>query len=393
MQEASVHRHRPNPLRETRAAVFEIPDELESFRDVVRRFAQDEVAPLVDEAERTASTPRVLVQRAGELGLLGIQFDPIDGGAGAGILGAAIAREELSYVCAGISSTLGHQDHVGTKYLVLHADDEQRERWLFPATQGKIVTSWAVTEPDAGSDVRSIRTTARPAGDGWIIRGAKTFITNGPIADAVQVVTRLEGSDLFGVFVVEREDEGFASRQLAKLGLRSSHVGELVFDDVEIKDDRKLSPPGGASIKDILDVLTEGRVLVAASALGIAQAAFDEALAYTQQREVFGHKVEEMSTKLAEADALLAACRLMTYRTAHMCDVSSRTPLRECSQAKLFVSESALHIVDQMMRVFGGTCFTQESTIERLYRDVRFAQIVEGTSEIQHRILARQLGL
>lgn len=378
-------------------SMFDLPAEVASFREVVKRFGEREVEPLVDEAEENETFPVELFRKAGNEGLLGLQFSTKYGGAETGLLPDLVVREELSYVCAGLSAGLGIQGQIGTAYLAKFGSDEQCERWLSGALAGEIVTAWAVTEPDAGSDVRGISTKARRDGDGWVLNGRKTYITNGPIADIIGVVARLEDSDRFGVFVVERDDEGYVcERAMKKLGLRSSQVGELLFDDVRLDDDRRLSPDGGSSVQDILDVLIKGRVLIAGASIGVAQRAFDLALVYANQRHAFGRPIgrfQEISMKFAEADTDLQAARMLTYRAAHLCDVRDEIPIRECAHAKLFASEMAVRVVDQMIRVFGGMGFMREVPIERLYRDVRYFPIVEGTTEIQHRILSKELGL
>lgn len=376
--------------------LFQLPPEVEEFRASARAFAERDVAPLAEHAERTATFPVELFKRAGDLGLLGLQFESEWGGSEAGLLPDMIFREEVSRVCAGIAAGLGIQGQIGTAYLARHGSAEQKDRWLRPALAGDLITAWAVTEPDAGSDVRSIRTRVRKDGDSFVLDGRKTFITNGPIAGAIGVVAKQE-DDQFAVFVVEAGDEGYScERTLEKLGCRSSQVGELVFDNVRLDESRRLSPPEGSTVEAILDVLIRGRVLIAAASLGVAGAAFDLGLAYAKERGAFGRPIgrfQEISMKFAEADARIAAARLLTYRAAHLCDSRAEVPIRECAQAKLVASETALWVVDQMMRVFGGFGFMQEAPIERLYRDVRYFQIVEGTTEIQHRILAKELGL
>lgn len=376
--------------------LFQLPSEVEDFRSSARAFAERDVAPLAEHAEQTGTFPLELFKRAGDLGLLGLQFDSEWGGSEAGLLPDMIFREEVSRVCAGIAAGLGIQGQIGTAYLARHGSVEQKDRWLRPALAGELITAWAVTEPDAGSDVRSIRTSVRKDGDSFLLNGRKTFITNGPIAGAIGVVAKQE-DDQFAVFVVEAGDEGYnCERTLEKLGCRSSQVGELVFDNVRLDESRRLSPPEGSTVGAILDVLIRGRVLIAAASLGVAGAAFDLGLAYAKQREAFGRPIgrfQEISMKFAEADARIAAARLLTYRAAHLCDVRAEVPIRECAQAKLIASETAIWVVDQMMRVFGGFGFMREAPIERLYRDVRYFQIVEGTTEIQHRILAKELGL
>ena len=373
--------------------------ELDELRAAGRAFAQREIEPIAEAAERTERFPLPLFQLAGGYGFIGSHYPKEVGGGGGTIAGAMVLREEFSYSSVGISSGLGHQDHVGTAYLFRFGDAAQIDRWLRPALSGKFVIAMAVTEPDAGSDVRRILTRARQQDDGtWVISGRKTFITNGPIADAIAVVARIDGADdRFGVFVVERSDPGYeCERTLLKLGCRSSEVGELVFEDVVLTADRMLSPDGGSELGDVLDVLIRGRVLVAASALGLARRAFDEGLVYAKQRHAFGRAIgrfQEISMKFAEASARIRAAELLAYDTAALFDERSEMPEVECSQAKLFTAETAVWVVDQMMRVFGGAGFMSETLIERLYRDARFFTIVEGTAEIQHRIIASRLGL
>ncbi len=375
---------------------FELPPEVEEFRASARAFAQREVAPLVEAAEESETFPIELFRKAGQQGLLGLQFERRWGGSEAGLLPDMIFREEVSRVSAGIAAGLGIQGQIGTAYLARFGSDEQKERWLQPAIAGELITAWGLTEPDAGSDVRAISTRVRRDGDSFVLDGRKTFITNGPIADVVGVVAKQE-DDRFAVFVVDAKDPGYSvERTLKKLGCRASQVGELVFEGVRLDESRRLSPPEGSSIDEILDVLIRGRVLIAAASLGVAGAAFDLGLEYAKTREAFGRPIgrfQEISMKFAEADARIAAARLLTYRAATLCDSRDTVPVRECAHAKLFASETALWVVDQMMRVFGGMGFMRESPIERLYRDVRYFQIVEGTTEIQHRILAKELGL
>ena len=356
-----------------------------------RRFCRTVIAPVVEDAEANEYTPRHILREAGRQGLIGVQYPTWLGGRDAGLLGAAIVREQTSYVNAGISSTLGHHDHVGTKYLVAQADEAQRQRWLVPAMAGDLLTSWAVTEPDAGSDVRSMRTRAVDASGQWRIQGAKVFITNGPSADIVQVVCRVgEVGDRFGVFVVERDRPGFESRRLLKMGLRPSQVGELRFDDVLVPDENRLSPTGGVDLAEILGVLAVGRVLVAASATGIAQAAFDIALGLRRSSHATATSPDVARAAFAEADTLIETMRLMTYGAARRCDATnSSVPVLACSRAKLFASEAALRVVSLLEAAIASPAMP----LERHVRDVRFVQIVEGTTEIQHRIIAKQLGL
>jgi alkylation response protein AidB-like acyl-CoA dehydrogenase len=371
--------------------------DLDRLRSSARDFAQGEILPRVAEAEATETFPRDLFEIAGSAGFIGAHYPVAVGGRGAALRSAMIVREEFSYRSVGISSGLGHQDHVGTAYLHRFGTADQQAEWLRPALAGRVVIAMAITEPDAGSDVRRMRTSARRTDAGWVISGRKTFITNGPLADAIVVTARLEDSDRFGVFIVRRSDVGFVcERTFAKLGCRSSEVGELVFNDVHVADDRRLSPPAGSPLGDILDVLIVGRLLVAASALGLARRALDLGLDRAVSRRTFGEPIgrrQEISMKFAQATTQLRAAELLAYHAASVYAQSGTVPVLECSQAKLLAAEVACDVTDQMMRVFGGAGFLAESEIERLYRDARFFTIVEGTAEIQHRIIAAQLGI
>ncbi|TCJ21970.1 acyl-CoA dehydrogenase [Microbacterium sp. PI-1] len=372
-------------------------DDLDELRAAARAFATREIAPRVDAAENDERFPRELFGIAGKQGFIGSHYPDAVGGGGGDLRAALVIREEFSYVSVGLSSGLGHQDHVGTAYLNRFGSPQQHERWLRPALSGEFVIAMAITEPDAGSDVRSMRTTARRTAGGWAISGRKTFITNGPLADGIAVTARIDGTDRFGVFIVLRGDPGFvAERAFHKLGCRSSEVGELLFDHVVVPGDRCLSSPDGGTLADILDVLIVGRAIIAASAVGLARRALDLGMSYARTRHAFGVPIaahQEISMKFARASAQLRGAELLAYHAAESYASTGVVPVLECSQAKLLAAETAVDIADQMMRVFGGAGYMAESEIERLYRDARFFTVVEGTAEIQHRIIASELGL
>jgi len=378
-------------------APLALNEELDELRKAARAFALREIAPRVDAAERAEKFPRDLFTSAGEQGFIGTHYPVTVGGGGGDLRTALVIREEFSYVSVGLSSGLGHQDHVGTAYLHKFGSAQQHDRWLRPALAGEFIIAMAITEPDGGSDVRSMRTTARRTADGWTISGRKTFITNGPLADGVAVTARIAETDRYGVFIVLQSDPGFVSeRTFHKLGCRSSEVGELVFDNVTVPDDRRLSPPEGGMLADILDVLIVGRAIIAASAVGLARRAIDLGMSYARTRHAFGRPIaahQEISMKFARASAMLRAAELLAYHAAQSYASTGVVPVLECSQAKLVAAETAVEITDQMMRVFGGIGYMAEAEIERLYRDVRFFTVVEGTAEIQHRIIASELDL
>jgi len=370
-------------------------DDVAMLADMASRWLEAEVVPHYDRYEKQEMVDRSAWEGAGAAGLLCAAVPEEYGGSG-----GTYAHEAAIIEALGRTGTDGFgialHNAIVAPYILHFGSEEQKKTWLPKMASGEMIGAIAMTEPGAGSDLQGIKTSAKKNGNHYVINGSKTFITNGPIAGAVGVVAKQDNGK-FAVYMVEAGDEGYAvERTLEKLGCRSSQVGELVFDDVRLDESRRISPAEGSEIEEILDVLIRGRILISAASLGVATAAFDLGLAYAKERTAFGRKIggfQEISMKFAEADARIAAARLLTYRAAVLCDSRSEVPVREVAHAKLMASETALWVVDQMMRVFGGMGFMREAPIERLYRDVRYFQIVEGTTEIQHRILAKALGL
>ena len=376
---------------------FNLPEEVEEFRATAREFARREIAPLVEEAERTERTPRELFRVAGRGGFLGIRYPESVGGAGASCLAETVLREELGYVCSGLGAALSVSSHLGTYPIHAFGTEEQQERYLREALTGEKVSAFALTEPDAGSDVRAIKTKAVPAGGGWGLTGRKTFITNAPIADFMIVVAYTDpaaGIDGMALFIVDLPADGVTVNRIRKMGNLSSEIGEVVLDNVEVPRDACLGGERGA-FKKVMQTLNVGRVIVAGGALGVARAALEGAVAYAQDRSAFGHRIGEyqgVSFPLAKAHAAIEGARLATYKAAWLFDEGHR-PVLETSTAKLLASEAALYVTDAAIRVFGGYGYMREYPIERYYRDARYFAIVEGTSEIHQRVIARELGL
>lgn len=375
---------------------FDLGDELAGFRHSVRDFARREIAPLVEEAERSQRTPREIFRKAGEAGFLGIRYPEEIGGQGATVLAETILREELSTVCAGIAAALSVSSHLGTYPIHAFGTPEQQERYLIPALAGEKVSAFALTEPDAGSDVRGIKARATKEGGGWVLKGRKTFITNAPLADFMIVVAYTDpdaGLEGMGLFVVDLPAEGVTIARLDKMGHLSSEVGEIALDDVQVSPHSCIGGPRGAW-KRVMATLGIGRVVVAGGAVGLASAAVQMAKGYAREREAFGAPIgtnQGVSFPLVRAEAEVEAARLAVYRAAWMLD-QGRPAVREVSQSKLLAAEAALAATDAAVRVFGGYGYMRDYPIERLYRDARYFPIVEGTSEIHQRVLARDLG-
>lgn len=375
---------------------FDLSEEISAFRSSARDFAEREITPLVDEAERSQRTPRPIFRKAGEAGFLGIRYPEAVGGQGASILAETILREELSAVCAGIAAALSVSSHLGTYPIHAFGTPEQQQRYLVPALAGEKVSAFALTEPDAGSDVRAIRARATKDGDGWILKGRKTFITNAPLADFMIVVAYTDptaGLEGMGLFVIDLPAEGVSIARLEKMGHLSSEVGEVALDGVRLPAEACVGGPQGAW-KRVMATLGIGRVVVGGGAVGLASAAVRMAKAYARERKAFGAAIgsnQGVAFPLVRAEAQVEAARLAVYKAAWLLD-EGRPAVEEVSQAKLLAAEAAVAATDAAVRVFGGYGYMRDYPIERLYRDARYFPIVEGTSEIHQRVLARDLG-
>ena len=374
-----------------------LPDELKEFQAAAREFAQRELAPRVEEAERTERTPLDLFKAAGDAGFLGIRYPEELGGSGASCMAEVILREEMGYVCSGLAAALSVSSHLGTYPIHAFGTEDQKHTYLVPVLRGEKVSAFGLTEPNAGSDVRGIQTKAVKGDGGWVLNGTKTFITNAPIADYVIVVAYTDpsaGIEGMGLFVVETATDGVSVNRIQKMGNLSSEIGEVVLQDVVVPEDACLGGERGA-FKKVMKTLNIGRVVVSGGAIGVAQAALDAAVEYAKQRKAFGHPISDyqgVSFPLAKSKAELEAARLAVWKAAWLFD-RGENPIEETSIAKFLAGEAVLNVTDRTIRVFGGYGYMREYPIERYYRDARYFAIVEGTQEIHQRVIAKQLGL
>src|SRR5918999_2208031 len=376
---------------------FDLPEEVQMFRDAARDFARREIAPAVDEAERTERTPRDLFRKAGAAGFLGVRYPEALGGSGASCLVEAILREEFGYACSGLAAALSVSSHLGTFPIHKFGTEDQKRSYIVPALRGEKINAFGLTEPNAGSDVRGIQTKAVRGDGGWVLSGTKTFITNAPIADFVIIVAYTDpaaGIDGMGLFIVDVPNDGLSVNRIEKMGNLSSEIGEVVLDDVFVPEDACLGGERGA-FKKVMHTLNIGRVVVSGGAIGVARAALDSAVEYAQQRKAFGNAIgtyQGVSFPLARSKAQIEAARLAVWKAAWLFD-QGENPVEETSIAKLLAGEAALDVTDKAIRVFGGYGYMREYPIERYYRDARYFAIVEGTQEIHQRVIAKQLGL
>lgn len=377
---------------------FDLSEEQRMFQVAIRSFAEKEIGPLVEKAEEEEAFPLELFPRMGRLGYLGIRYPEAYGGAGADKISECIWAEELFRVCRGIATSLFAHCHLGTFPLFVLGTEEQKASFLLPAVKGEKIAAFALTEPNAGSDIQAIECKAVKAGKSFLLNGSKMFVTNGTIADFVLAAAYTDRSKGFGgisLFVVEKKTPGFhVSRKLKKEGSRSSETAELSFADCLIPEENLLGGREGA-FRDILKTLVEGRVLIAAGATGIARAAFEAALQYAKERVAFGRPIghfQAIGFKLADMATFIEIARTMVYRVAWMID-QKKPCIGEASMAKLFATEMAEKVTSEAMQIFGGYSQMREFPVGRYWRDARQLKIGEGTSEIQRRIICRQLGL
>ena len=381
---------------------FELSEEQRLIKDMVRDFAENEVAPSAAELDEEERFDRALMfDRLAELGLTGIIFPEEYGGGGADYLSYAIAVEELSRVCASTGVTLSAHISLGANPIYLFGSEEQKQTFLKPLARGEKMGAFGLTEPAAGSDAGGTKATAVKDGADWVLNGTKIFITNGGDAETYVVLARTDKDAKkhhgISAFIVEKGTPGFTfGKKEKKMGIRSSPTMELVFENCRIPGGNLLGEEG-SGFKVAMKTLDGGRIGIAAQAVGIAQGAFEEALAYAQEREAFGQKIGEfqmIQKKIADMVARTEQARAVVYRLGRMLDADAGRASLESSLAKLSASEAATQNALDAIQVYGGYGYTREYPIEQLARDCKIASIYEGTDGIQAMdLLGRKLGM
>jgi butyryl-CoA dehydrogenase len=375
---------------------FELSEEHRAFRNVVREFAEHEVAPNAEEWDRMHAFPTDIVHKMGRLGLFGLIFPEEYGGADADFLSLCIAIEELARVDQSVAITLEAGVGLGANPLFTFGTDDQKRRWLPELVSGAALAGFGLTEPDAGSDAGGTRTRAELEGDEWVINGSKAFITNSgtPITSMV-IVTALTGPDEISSIIVPAGTPGFTVEPAyEKMGWRASDTHGLSFNDCRVPAENLLGDRG-KGFRQFLEILNDGRIAIAAMSVGVAQGCLDQATAYAKERRAFGRPIganQAIAFKLADMAVAVEAARLLTYKAAWLKD-SGRSYREAASMAKLYASETAVSATRQAVQVFGGAGYMDESPVSRAYRDAKVLEIGEGTSEIQRLVIARSLGL
>ena len=377
---------------------FELSDEQDAFREVIRDFAARAIKPVAREWEHSGRYPTEIVEQMRELGLFGLLVPAEYGGVGVDAVSYAIVFEELARAWMGIAGIIGTHS-MATLLLARYGTEEQKQRWLPDLASGERRAGFALTEPGAGSDLQSIVTVAVRDGDEYVVRGTKTWITNARHADPLPVLVKTDPAAEprhrgMSFIFIEAGTPGFSvGKDLPKLGYKGPESAEVVFEDCRVPAANLLGGEEGLGMKQALSVLEYGRINVAARAVGVAQAACDLALDYAVERHAFGRPIAEFQAiqlKLADLATEVQAARLLTWWAASRLDSGARAEM-ETGMAKLFASEVSLRSSLECMRIHGGYGYSTEYEAERLYRDAPLMAIGEGTNEILRTVIARQL--
>ena len=376
---------------------FELNEEQRMTQKMVRDFAAKDVAPIAAHVDEVGEVPIENVRKMAEMGLMGFTISEEYGGCGGDNLSYVLAVEEMSKVCAATAVVMAVQEALVCRPLELYGSEEQKQKYLVPLATGELIGAFALTEPGAGCDASAVATTALSDGDEYVINGTKHFITNGGIADVVLLLAKTDpkrGSRGISAIIVEKGTPGFtAGKKEEKMGIRGSNTSELIFQDCRVPKANLLGKEGRGYIM-ALTMLDGGRVGVAAQAVGIAQAAYEEALKYSKVREQFGKPISQFQAiqwMLADMATRIEAARLLTYRAAVAKDeakASGKRFSKEAAMAKLFASETAVWVTNRAVQIHGGYGYMKDYPVERYFRDAKITEIYEGTSEVQRMVIA-----
>ena len=374
---------------------FELTADQRAIQQLTREIAEAEIVPNATSWDREHRFPDELYPKLAALGLMGVCVPEKYGGAGGDFVSYVLVLEELSRADAGVGVTVAVHTSATTLPILAFGTEEQRTRFVPPLARGETFGAFALTEPESGSDAGSLRTVAEPEGDEWVITGSKQWITNGSRAGTFVLFARTDpataGARGVSCFILDAEHVR-VTREEEKLGLHSSTTSDLVIEGARVGRDRLLHDEG-RGFRVAMATLDGGRIGIAAQALGIAQAAYDVALAYAQEREQFGRRIGDFQAiqwKLADMATEIDAARLLTYLAAWL-KQEGRPHTAEGAKAKLFASEMARRQTAEAIQILGGVGYTKEFPVERYYRDAKITEIYEGTSEIQRLVIARSI--
>jgi len=375
---------------------FSFSEEHQLLRETVRRFSETELAPLVREADDNEIFPKELFPKWGEMGLISARYPEADGGGGFDKIADCIIREETSRVCQAFASSLSAHSHLGIWPIWRIGTESQKEQYFKPALNGQKVSCFGLSEPDGGSNIRALKTTAKKVDGGYLINGSKLYITNAPMADFMLLAARTSpelSAKSISLFIVDLPSKNIEIQKLAKESIRASETGLIFIDNLFVPDDALLGGQEG-TYPIILESLTENRVGVSANCLGMATAAFEEAERYAHERIISDQpigKFQSIGHKLANMSAEIEAAKWMVYHGAWLTD-NGTLDNAMAAKIKLIASEMAVKVSEDAIRILGGAGIMRDYPVGRIHRDTLLYIIGEGTSEIQRNIIARSLG-
>ncbi len=375
---------------------FNLTESQKAVQDLARKFAEEEIRPHVMKYDESQEFPHEIVQKAADLGFLGMTWPEELGGAGLSELEAIVIIEEIAKVDPSVALTVASHNSLCTGHIMKFANDEQKKRYVPDLASGRKLGAWGLTEPGSGSDSGGMKTTAVRDGADWVLNGSKTFITQGSVGSTyviMAITDRDKAKESISTFILEKGMKGFTiGKKENKLGMRCSDTATLIFENVRVPDANRIGEVG-QGFKQALSVLDGGRIGIAALSVGIAQGALDASVKYAKERHQFGKAIADfqgIQWKLADMATEINASRLLTQRAAWMA-VNGMNFTLAVSQAKLFASEAAVRATNEAVQIHGGYGFIKDFPVEKLYRDVKLMTIGEGTSEVQKMVIARNL--
>jgi len=375
---------------------LELNDQQKMIQKMVREFADKEIAPIAAELDKKAEYPTKILEKMAKLGLLGIIIPQEYGGASLDTISYSIVIEEISKKCASTGVITSVHNSLVSWPILKYGTDEQKKKYLPSLAKGENIGAFAGTEPNAGSDLGAMKTTAILKGNNYIINGDKTFITSGPEAGIIiifAVTDKNAGTKGISAFIVEKSFKGYKIGSIfEKLGINASKTSELIFENMEVPKENLLGKEGDG-FKIALSTLDGGRIGIASQAVGIAQGALDESIEYSKQRQQFGKPIAQFQAiqwMIADMATKIEAARYLVYNAAYKKDINERYT-KEAAMAKLYASEVAVDTAIKAVQIHGGYGYTKEYTVERLFRDAKITEIYEGTSEVQRMVIAGSL--
>jgi len=375
---------------------LELNDQQKMIQKMVREFAEKEIAPVAAELDKNSEYPTKILEKMAKLGLLGVIIPAEYGGAGLDTVSYVTIIEEISKKCASTGVITSVHNSLVSWPIMKYGTEEQKKKYLPILARGEKIGAFAGTEPNAGSDLGAMQTTAELKGDKYVINGSKTFITSGSKAGVIiafAVTDKNAGSKGISAFIVENTFKGFkVGSVFEKMGINANHVSELFFEDMEVPKENLLGKEG-EGFKIALSALDGGRIGIAAQSVGIAQAALEESIEYSKQRQQFGRPISRFQAiqwMIADMATRIEAARFLVYNAAYKKD-RGESYAKEAAMAKMFASETAVEATIKAVQIHGGYGYTKEYTVERLFRDAKITEIYEGTNEIQRLVISREL--